>query len=48
MFKVVIKDIEALFPSLKDAMAFAQKESYIHAAEALVYTPDGDAIKVNL
>lgn len=48
MFKVVIKGEEAFFPSLKDAMAFAEKESYILAAEALVYTPDGDSILVKV
>ena len=48
MFKVVIKGEEAFFPSLKDAMAFAQKESYILAAEATVFTPDGDAIAVSI
>jgi hypothetical protein len=48
MFKVVIKGEETFFPSLKDAMAYAQKESWIRAAEATVITPDGDTIPIKL
>ena len=48
MFKVIVKGEESFFPSLKDAMAYAQKESYINACEATVVTPDGDTIPVKL
>ena len=48
MFKVIVKGEETFFPSLKDAMAYAQKESYINACEATVVTPDGDSIPVKL
>lgn len=48
MFKVVIKGDEAFFPSLRDAIAYAEKESYLQAAEATVVTPDGTSIAVKV
>lgn len=48
MFKVIIKNTEESFQSLRDAMDFAEKESYINNCSATVVTPLGKKITVKI
>ena len=48
MFKVLINNIESAFNTLREAMDYAQKESYINDSKAVVITPDGRTISVKV
>lgn len=48
MFKVTIANTTQSFATMDDARAFAQKESYIQAVEAVIKTPAGQTIRVKV
>lgn len=48
MFKVLIMNAESAFATLREAMDFAQKESYLNACKAVVITPDGRSVSVKV
>jgi hypothetical protein len=48
MFKVLINNIESVFNTLREAMDYAQKESYFNACNAAVITPDGRTVYVKV
>lgn len=48
MFKVTIGNITESFATMDDARAFAQKESYIQATEAVIRTPAGQTVRVKV
>jgi hypothetical protein len=48
MYRVRIGCSDAQFPTLEEARAYAEKESYVRADEALILTPKGEKIRIKL
>lgn len=48
MFKVTINNTTTAFDTMDAARAFAEKESYIQAAMAVIKTPAGQTVKVKI
>lgn len=48
MFTVKIGEVKAKFDNWEEAKAFAEKESYLQGAQAVIFNKRGDAAFINV